>query len=157
MALPLTLNPMFTQTNRMAPLSSALNQAFRTMLEAEDSSGSPAYNIMQQDDHRYCISLAVPGYTESELSVTAQQDALVVNGTHVAHDGKEESHYLHRGFSKRSFETSFRLGEHVKVQGAELKNGLLHIQLERLIPESAKPQSIPIISTDSPMTAKKRN
>lgn len=157
MALPLTLNPIYSRGACATPFSSALNQAFRTMLEAEESSGGPAYNIMQQDDHHYCISLAVPGYTESELSVTAQQDALVVSGTHVANDEKEESHYLHKGFSKRSFETSFRLGEHVKVQGAELKNGLLHIQLERLIPESAKPQSIPIVSTDVPSAAKKRN
>jgi len=157
MALPLTLNPMYTPTNRLTPLSSALNQAFRTMLEAEEGGASPAYNIVQQDDHHYRISLAVPGYADSELSVTTQHDALVVSGTHEEGDAKDEAHYLHKGFSKRSFETSFRLGEHVKVHSAELKNGVLHIQLERLIPESAKPQSIPIVSTDAPTAAKKRN
>lgn len=145
MAIPLTINPIFYRSNGCDPLTSAFGSRLRQMIETGDVHGSsPRYNIIKQDDQHFTISVMVPGFTESELSIATRQNALIVTGTHDEPSQDHTADYVHQGFSKRAFESTFRLGEHMKVKGAHLQNGLLHIELERAIPEEEKPQLIPI-------------
>jgi molecular chaperone IbpA len=91
--------------------------------------------------------MAVAGFSENELSITTENNRLVVTGEKPEEQEGEENAYLYRGIATRSFERRFNLAEHVKVTGARLDNGLLHIELEREIPEAMKPRSIEIRGT----------
>jgi molecular chaperone IbpA len=101
----------------------------------------PPYDIVKTGDDSYRISMAVAGFGQSQLSITQQQNMLVVSGEKSA-DGSGE--YLHRGIAGRDFERRFELADPVKVSGAALENGLLTIDLKREIPEAMKPRRIEI-------------
>lgn len=110
---------------------------------ARDSKPSyPPYNIEQLDDNHYTITMAVAGFTEAELDITSEQNTLVISGSQ--NDDSEDRNFLHRGIAARNFERKFQLAEHMKVTAAKLANGLLHIALEREIPEAMKPRKIAI-------------
>jgi molecular chaperone IbpA len=87
--------------------------------------------------------MAVAGFSEDEIEITSEQNRLLVTGNR-AEETEEQGQYLHRGIATRSFERRFNLADHVKVTGASLENGLLHIDLEREIPEAMKPRTIKI-------------
>ena len=102
----------------------------------------PPHNILKLTDNKYAIELAVVGFKESDLELN-QQDGIL----HVTGDKSSKylpTDYLHRGISGRSFKRSFRLSEHVEVKGANLRDGLLVIELERVIPQEKRPRLIPI-------------
>jgi molecular chaperone IbpA len=99
---------------------------------------------MTAGDDRYRITMAVAGFAEDELSITSEHNKLFVKGEKVEEKETEESRFLYRGIATRSFERRFNLADHVRVSGAKLDNGLLHIELEREIPEAMKPKSIEI-------------
>lgn len=101
----------------------------------------PPYDIAKIGDDDYRITMAVAGFAENELSMTQEQNMLMVTGQK---SGEETGEYLHRGIAGRAFERRFQLADHVKVTGAELKNGLLTIDLKREIPEEMKPRRIEI-------------
>lgn len=110
---------------------------------AQDSKPSyPPYNIEQVEENQFRISMAVAGFTEDQLEITSEQNTLLISGNQ-QEDG-EERNYLHRGIAARNFERKFQLAEHVKVVSASLENGLLHVTLEREIPEAMKPRKISI-------------
>jgi molecular chaperone IbpA len=112
---------------------------------ADVSSGYPPYNIERSDETHYRITLAVAGFHEKDLNVETRDGVLFVSGnTEDAHQQK----YLYRGIAGRQFERRFQLAEHVEVRGAKLENGLLHVDLERVIPEEKKPRRITINGTD---------
>ncbi len=98
----------------------------------------PPYNIERTGENAYRITMAVAGFDESELSIEAREHTLTVKGEKAEEKG-EESQFLHRGIAKRAFERRFQLADHVEIKSASLKNGLLHIDLTREIPEAAKP------------------
>lgn len=105
----------------------------------------PPYDIESTGDDSYRITLAVAGFAEDEIELTAQQNLLVVAGKKadaVAND--EDRRYLHRGIATRAFERRFQLADHVRVTGASLKNGLLAVDLVREVPEAMKPRKIAI-------------
>ena len=104
----------------------------------------PPYNIELIEEDRYRITMAVAGFVQDELDIQLEKQILTVSGLKQA-DDKGRS-YLHRGIAARNFERRFRLEDHVKVTGARLENGLLHIDLKREIPEAMKPRSIRIES-----------
>ncbi|GAB4536720.1 MAG: Hsp20 family protein [Ruegeria sp.] len=104
----------------------------------------PPYNIEKTDADTYRISLAVAGFAEDDLSVEVKENALVVAGKKAADD--KERTYLHRGIATRAFERRFALADHVRVTGASLENGMLHIDLKREVPEALKPRRIAITS-----------
>jgi molecular chaperone IbpA len=109
----------------------------------------PPYDITKAGDDEYRISMAVAGFSESELSVTHEPNILVIAGQKVDDDKGE---YLHRGIAGRGFQRRFELADHVKVVGAGLVNGMLTIDLKREIPEEMKPRRIQIASgSPSPM------
>ena len=114
---------------------------------------SPRYNIEVTDDNSYVITLAVPGFKRDDLSITAQNNALVVRGTTGEQieekkpqdgDAKAANRYLHCGFVTQGFEHRFGLAEHIEVQNAELDHGILKITLTRNIPEEAQPKQVSI-------------
>ena len=104
----------------------------------------PPYNIERTGTDAYRITMAVAGFGEDELSIEAKRNALTVKGEKVEEEKAEGSEYLHRGIASRAFERRFQLADHVEVAGAALKNGLLHIDLKREIPEEMKPRKISI-------------
>ena len=111
----------------------------------EPSNGYPPYNIEQLGENDYRIELAVAGFGEDDLTVEVQENVLTVSGRKAARNEDEDGpRFVHRGIAERAFERRFHLADHVIVDGAELKNGMLAIQLQREIPESAKPRRIDI-------------
>jgi molecular chaperone IbpA len=109
----------------------------------EKQSGFPPYNIELLAENNYRITMAVAGFTESELAIESENNTLKVTGTKADKD-KVERNFIHQGIAERNFERKFQLGDHVKVIGADMENGLLHIDLEREIPEAMKPRQIKI-------------
>ncbi|WP_120631667.1 Hsp20 family protein [Ruegeria sp. EL01] len=107
----------------------------------------PPYNIEKTDADTYRISVAVAGFSESDLSVEMKENSLLVAGKKTAED-KERS-YLHRGIATRAFERRFALADHVRVIGASHENGMLNIDLKREVPEALKPRRIEISSTNA--------
>ena len=103
----------------------------------------PPYNIELIDDNQYRITMALAGFTEAEIDITSEKNTMTVSGKQLAEIDKK---FLHQGIAARNFERKFQLDEHVKVTSATLLNGLLHIELEREIPEAMKPQKISINS-----------
>ena len=102
----------------------------------------PPYNIEKTADDAYRISIAVAGFSDDDLSVEVKEGALVVSARKT--DENDSKTYLHRGIAERGFERRFQLAEHVRVSGAELVNGLLHVDLVREVPEALKPRTIAI-------------
>ena len=103
----------------------------------------PPYNIRTMGEDHYRITMAVAGFAEEDLNITTEQNRLVVTGERV-NEAEDTGEYLHRGIATRAFERRFNLAEHVKVVNASLENGLLHIDLERELPEEMKPRTIKI-------------
>ena len=121
---------------------------------ADKQPSYPPYNIELLADDQYRITMAVAGFSEAELEIESKENSLVVSGSKEQTASKSEIKYLHQGIADRSFERKFQLGDHVKVVGAFMENGLLHIDLEREIPEALKPRKIAIngkslLSSDS--------
>ncbi|MFM1682430.1 Hsp20 family protein [Aeromonas salmonicida] len=105
------------------------------------NAGYPPYNIEQLSDNDYRISMAVAGFTQEELELSFQENLLTVKGNKQA---ESDRNYLYRGIAERGFERRFQLADYVRVKGADLKNGLLHIELMREVPEAMKPRKIEI-------------
>lgn len=115
------------------------------MMEANSNKntqgGYPPYNIEQQEDNKYRITMAVAGFAEQELDITQQENTLIVRGERQPEDNRN---YIYQGIAERNFERKFQLADYVKVIGAGLENGLLHIDLEREIPQAMQPRKIAI-------------
>ncbi len=115
------------------------------VLTAEGTTPSyPPYNIEKLDDDSYRISIAVAGFSDADLSVEVREKSLIVSARKADEDG--ERTYLHRGIATRAFERRFHLADHVIVTGASHADGMLHIELERQVPEALKPRQIQIAS-----------
>lgn len=110
----------------------------------------PPYNIERTGENAYRITMAVAGFGEDELSIEARENTLAVKAEKADENGADENEYLYRGIAKRAFERRFQLADHVEVRGASLKNGLLHIDLVREIPEAMKPRRIEIQAVQGP-------
>ena len=119
-----------------------LNRLLDTALTADAAPSYPPYNIEKLGEDDYLISMAVAGFSPSELTVTAEGGTLLVAGRGELEE--EERTYLHKGIAKRAFERRFELAETVQVGAAKLENGLLEIALKRVIPEHKKPRTIEI-------------
>ena len=111
------------------------------LLESASEQGYPPYNIERSDENNYRVTVAVAGFAESDLSVDVKDRVLTITGK--KEDGSKAD-FLHHGIAGRAFERSFQLAEHVEVKAARLENGLLHVDLERIVPEEKKPRRIVI-------------
>lgn len=94
-------------------------------------------------ENQYRITIAVAGFAQSELDITSHDNMLTVRGAHP--EEQQEKTYLYQGIAERNFERKFQLAEHVNVRDARLENGLLYIDLERVVPEANKPRRIEIV------------
>ena len=122
---------------------------FDRMLDALESASRvpsidnwPPYDIAKVSEDDYRISMAVAGFSEAELTITAQENSLVITGKPTKEE--KERNFLYRGIAGRAFERHFDLADHIRVAGAELNNGLLHVDLVREIPEAMKPRTVAI-------------
>jgi molecular chaperone IbpA len=102
----------------------------------------PPYNIEKTGEDAYRLTMAVAGFAQDELDITVHEGTLIVSGK--GQDKDEADRYLHRGIARRAFERRFTLSDYMKVNGASLENGLLHVDLVREVPEAAKPRQIKI-------------
>ena len=109
--------------------------------QTEGAPGYPPYNIERSDENHYRITLAVAGFAEKDLALEVRDGVLTVEGKRQAEPDTQHS-YLHQGIAGRAFQRQFQLAEHVEVKGARLENGLLHVELERVVPEEKKPRKI---------------
>jgi molecular chaperone IbpA len=117
------------------------------MQRSDSGDGYPPYDIVRTGEDAFRISLAVAGFSPDDLSITAQQNLLVVSGQRPAQAAQEE--FLYQGISSRAFERRFDLADHVEVESASFANGLLQIDLLRRLPETMKPRRIEIGSAAS--------
>ena len=102
----------------------------------------PPYNINKIDDLNYQIEMALAGFNRNDIEIKSALSQLTIKS--VENDDKEEKETLHRGISKRKFSRTFTLAEDIKVNGAELKDGMLLVDLEKIVPEEKKPRTIDI-------------
>ena len=116
--------------------------------QPDNSQTYPPYNIERTGETAYRITLAVAGFDETELSIESRENVLTVKGEK-AEKEDAPAEVLYRGIAGRAFERRFQLAEYVEVKGAALKNGLLHIDLVRVIPEAMKPRRIAITTADN--------
>ncbi len=134
------LTPLFRSTVGFDHLSQLMDMAF----EASNESGYPPYNIEKLSDDSYRITMAVAGFDTDDITLTQEDNSLTVKGASKADAQDAERAFLHRGIAARAFERRFTLSDHVNVTGANLVNGLLHIDLLREVPEHKKPRQIAI-------------
>ena len=137
----LNFSPLFRSTIGFDRVFDLLENASRS----QSFESWPPYDIVRTSEDSYRITMAVAGFSDSELTVTHQPNLLIVAGN----KPEAEAEYLHRGIPGTSFERRFELADHVKVANADLRNGLLTIVLEREVPEEMKPRKISIKAGDS--------
>lgn len=125
--------------DRMANLLDNLSRA------EQNQPSYPPYNIELTGEDKYRITMAVAGFDPAEISLEVNQSILTVSANKPV--DKQDKTYLYQGIAARSFERRFQLADHVQVQSANYHNGLLHVDLQRIIPEALKPRSIPIAVT----------
>ena len=113
-------------------------------LADEPTNSFPPYNIESTGEDAYRITMAVAGFSEKDIDITAQDATVVVSGRIDRRGEVEGRKFLHRGIAERAFERRFNLAEHVVVTNAAMENGLLHINLVREVPEEKKPKKIAI-------------
>lgn len=137
------LSPLFRTTVGF----DRLNQMLDAAQSVDGSAGYPPYNIEKLDEDSYRVTMAVAGFAEDDLDVTAKDNVLVISGR-IETKEPNGQRYLHRGIATRAFERRFELADHIHVTGARLENGLLHLDLAREVPEEMKPRKI-AIATDA--------
>jgi molecular chaperone IbpA len=113
------------------------------LLESASEQGYPPYNIERSDENNYRVTLAVAGFAEKDLAVDVKDRVLTISGKREQTEPPSTS-LLHQGIAGRSFDRGFQLAEHVEVKAARLENGLLHVDLERIVPEEKRPRRITI-------------
>ena len=133
------LSPLFRSTVGFDRISRVFDNAF----QQDATTSYPPYNIVKTGDDSYLISMAVAGFGEDDLEIVANENTLTVKGNARKDEGEETS-YLYRGIAGRAFDRRFQLADYIKVSGARLENGLLHIELAREVPEALKPRTIEI-------------
>ena len=113
------------------------------MNATQTNTNYPPYNIVKETEDRFAIEVAVAGFSEGEVSIELENRVLTIAGNKI-HDLDNPKEYLHRGISSRNFVREFTLAEHVEVKSAINENGVLTIELERIVPEEHKPKKIAI-------------
>jgi len=104
----------------------------------------PPYDLVKIDDDNFKLSLAVAGFSKDNISVSVDNSTLIIKGDNSVETADEKSEVLHKGIAARKFTRTFALGEFMEITGAEMKDGMLHIDIERIVPEEKKPKEIAI-------------
>ena len=133
------LAPLYRSTVGFDRLFSLLDQGIEGA-----TPGYPPYNIERTGDNEYRVTVAVAGFAEPELSVVAKENTLTIRGEKNAKEEEKRGDVLYQGIAARAFERVFQLADFVQVKGAKLENGLLHVDLARVIPDEKKARRISI-------------
>ena len=136
-------SPLFRSTigfDRLARLVDTATRVDSTALSY------PPYNIEKTGEDSYRLTMAVAGFAQDEIDITVHENTLIVTGK--SEKEVENGRYLHQGIARRAFERRFSLADHIKVNGASLDNGLLHVDLVREVPEAMKPRQIKIAGSE---------
>jgi molecular chaperone IbpA len=144
-------SPLFRSTigfDRMMRLADAA-----TRVDASNTS-YPPYNIETTGENAYRLTMAVAGFSPDEVDVVVKENDLTVTGK--AKQDDDQKKFLHRGIARRAFERHFQLADHIKIVGASLTNGMLHVDLVRDVPEAAKPRKISINAGAAPQTIEQK-
>jgi len=132
-------------------LSVGLDEFFdelaRMSAVSQPDSNYPPYNIIKYNDDTFAIELAVAGFDLDDIDIDLEGNHLIVSGTHKVRDSLETT-YIHRGISARNFEKTITLGNHIQVNGATMKNGMLTISLVRIVPDELKRRKISITTNE---------
>ncbi len=149
---PIDFTPLYRSSIGFDRLVPMLDSAMNTAVDSY-----PPYDIEVLDDSHYVITLAVAGFERKELDIQVENNTLIVRGIKDKREDKEgeKNSFLHRGIANRSFERKFQLAEYVEVTEADLKNGILAIDLVKEIPEKMKPRSISISEPSEAIEHKK--
>ena len=134
-----SLTPLFRRSIGFDRLNDLFDYAMQS-----DTPNYPPYNIEKTGDHHYRIVVATAGFAEEELMINLENQVLTILGKPAEERTDNTIEFLHKGIARRSFKLSLRLDEHIEVQHADYENGLLKIDLERIIPEEKLPRQIPI-------------
>jgi len=124
------------------PLTIGFDRYFDELerLTSHTQTNYPPYNIVKEDAENFCIELAVAGFGKKDIEITKEKTLLTIEGK-IDEDSKD---FVHKGLASRAFRRSFTLADDVEVSGADMKDGILHVKLVRVVPEEDKPLSIKI-------------
>ena len=136
--LPSFVNQVHRQTIGFDRMFDELNRQFANSRQ----DNYPPHNVVKLDDTHYVIEVAVAGFAQDEVNVELKENVLTVTGEQAKRNNEIE--YLHKGISTRNFVRTFPLAEHIEVRGATIRDGILSIALEHIIPEAMKPKTIAI-------------
>lgn len=143
---PLDLSPLYRSTVGFDQLFSLMDN----LAARENETTYPPYNIERLGESDYRITMAVAGFTRDDLNIEVKENTLTVRGKKA--DEADPKRFLHRGIAERAFERRFQLADHVHVRGADMVDGLLHLDLVREVPEAMKPRTIAIGAPDAAKT-----
>lgn len=134
------------------------NDLFEAMLNDKEERVEPypPYNIEKTGEDSYRITMAVAGFGDGDLDVSVEDDRLTISGRMEDKSEEDTAEYLHRGIATRAFERTFRLADHIRVEDAQLNDGLLTVELQREVPEEKKPRMIPINGKSKGLLGKSR-
>jgi molecular chaperone IbpA len=127
------------------PFAIGFDRTFQLLNRAEhlhDTSNYPPYNIVKIDAENFSVEVAVAGFGKKDISITKEKEVLLIEGK--KENLNEDTEYVHRGLSGRTFNRKFTLADDIEVKGADMKDGILSVSLERLVPEEDKPVEIKI-------------
>ena len=135
--------------NHMTPYAVGFDRQFDRLFDyvthqAESTGGYPPYNIQKTEDYKFEIEMALAGFSKKDIEVEVAEGVLTVKSMKDKDTGSTDEFTLYKGISQRNFTRKFTLADDIVVNGAELKDGMLTISLERIVPEEKKPQLIPI-------------
>ncbi len=136
------LTPLLRSTVGFDRMTRLLENSMGAATEAN----YPPYNIIKEDENNYEIAIAVAGFGEDDLEITAKDNKLIVKSLPVNDKEDGQKTYLHRGIAARNFERHFQLADYIRVDGAKMEKGMLYINLVRELPERMKPRTIEIES-----------
>ena len=132
--------------NQITPFSVGFDRVFDRLVDYDSSypGGFPPYNIRKTDDFRHVIEIALAGFSKDEIEVVLTDGVLVVKSADLLADKDPNEGLVHKGIAKRAFTRKFTLADDIEIKDAKLKNGLLEIELEQIVPEHKKPKVIKV-------------
>ena len=133
--------------NQITPFSVGFDRVFDRLVDygtTYETGGFPPYNIRKTDDFRHVIEIALAGFSKDEIEVVLTDGVLVIKSADVMTDKDPNENLVHKGIAKRAFTRKFTLADDIEIKDAKLKNGLLEIELEQIVPEHKKPKVIKV-------------
>ena len=134
--------------NHMTPYAVGFDRTFDRLFDyvthQAESTGYPPYNIQKTEDYKFEIEMALAGFDKKDIEIEVAEGVLTVKSLRDKDTGTTDDYTLYKGISQRNFTRKFTLADDIVVKGAELKNGMLTINLERIVPEEKKPQLIAV-------------